>query len=164
MPKRKSLPTAQRIWEQYDYKPLTGELVAKRYAAGSADRRRTGSRKVNRYLSVWLDNQPYCAHRMVWKWVHGTEPGDTLDHLNRDGHDNRIWNLREVTQTENLKNRVATWKHKPASKGYSWCEDRRRWMVYLRIDGTAVKKTCATEKEAQVYVAKMRAAQLYFIG
>lgn len=44
------------------------------------------------------------AHRVVWALHHGRWPTLHIDHINRLRDDNRIENLREVTQAENAKN------------------------------------------------------------
>ena len=163
MPQRKTLPPAQRLWELYDYKPLTGELVRKRYAAQPGDARTTTGRKANRYLQSWVDNDRYATHRVVWKWVHGTEPGEQLDHINRDGHDNRIWNLREVTCSENLLNRRTDWHRRDDAKGYFWDNTRRCWRVMVRRAGKTKTKSCASEWEAQLY-AKVFREMMYSDG
>ena len=48
-------------------------------------------------------------HRIVWTLVNGRMPKQ-IDHINGDPKDNRIENLREVSQSENDENRVWTWK------------------------------------------------------
>lgn len=46
------------------------------------------------------------AHRFVYEYFNGPIPeGLQIDHLNRDKTDNRISNLRAVTQLENMQNR-----------------------------------------------------------
>lgn len=44
------------------------------------------------------------AHRVVWALHKGCWPEMGLDHINRNPADNRIVNLREVTNAENLAN------------------------------------------------------------
>ena len=46
-----------------------------------------------------------CSH-IVWLMHTGEWPTKQLDHINRDSLDDRIGNLREVTQSENLQNQV----------------------------------------------------------
>ena len=80
------------LWERFDYKPLTGELLHKVKGGGP----QTG-KYVWKSLQVDGKTHRFSAHRAIWKWVHGTDPTMTIDHINHDTHDNRIWNLRDVS-------------------------------------------------------------------
>tara|TARA_B110000977_G_scaffold201223_1_gene294837 strand:- start:937 stop:1482 length:546 start_codon:yes stop_codon:yes gene_type:complete len=46
----------------------------------------------------------YRAHRLAWLYEYGEFPKGNLDHINHVKTDNRITNLRIVTQAENLRN------------------------------------------------------------
>lgn len=46
----------------------------------------------------------YQAHRVIWAMAHGAWPADQIDHINGDRTDNRIANLRDVTQAQNKAN------------------------------------------------------------
>jgi hypothetical protein len=56
---------------------------------------------------VVIGNKPFCvyAHRLAWEMTHGPIPdGMVIDHINRDGFDNRIANLRLASKRQNLMN------------------------------------------------------------
>lgn len=59
--------------------------------------------KTNR---VYLSGKLHLIHRVIWCHVYGEWPEKNLviDHINGDEKDNRIQNLRLVTQSENKKN------------------------------------------------------------
>ena len=48
-------------------------------------------------------------HQVVWVLNHGRLPR-MIDHINGDGRDNRIENLREVSYSENDSNRLLPWR------------------------------------------------------
>jgi len=58
--------------------------------------------KTKGYRAGKVDGVTYFAHRIIWKMVHGEDPL-IVDHINRDPSDNRIENLRNVTQRENCE-------------------------------------------------------------
>ena len=59
------------------------------------------------YIRIMIDNERISAHRLAWFYVYGTWPSKCIDHINHKKDDNRICNLRNVTQLENLTHRVA---------------------------------------------------------
>ena len=45
------------------------------------------------------------THRVIWLLVNGVWPMDCIDHINGDGKDNRIENLRNASFAENSQNK-----------------------------------------------------------
>lgn len=60
-------------------------------------------RKKDGYILVGVDNRLYLAHRLIWMMVYGEWP-NVIDHKNGDPSDNRLVNLRNVNQSENILN------------------------------------------------------------
>ena len=60
--------------------------------------------KHNAYLAITLHGKKYLAHRIAWIMHYGHWPINYIDHINGDGSDNRIVNLRDVTACVNLYN------------------------------------------------------------
>jgi len=56
---------------------------------------------------VSIGNRQYLAHRIVWKLATSEDPGShQIDHINGDPSDNRIENLRKVTNQQNGMHRT----------------------------------------------------------
>lgn len=55
------------------------------------------------YIRLSVDDRKHYAHRLAWLYVYGEMP-PLIDHINRDGRDNRISNLRIATKRQNVKN------------------------------------------------------------
>ncbi|EKM0569584.1 HNH endonuclease [Escherichia coli] len=116
------------------YDPVTGRLHHKanrrRVKTGSyadSTRRADGYRQV----ALRLDGKQYQlkAHRVAWILAHGAIPhGKQIDHINGIRDDNRLCNLRLVTQRENDQNRRK-------ARGYSWNKGCSKWEAYIRVDG-----------------------------
>jgi len=92
---------------RYDYNKETGLFISKIPIKGSG--RKVGSiagcHTSHRYIRIRILGKCYYAHRLAWLFVYGYLPKQ-LDHINGDCHDNRISNLREVTQSQNNANRI----------------------------------------------------------
>ena len=110
----KPLPSAADIWERYSYDPLTGELHSRRHPK----RKGFGYKDRSGYMATvvrWHGHtQNVMIHRLVWKWVTGEEPGETIDHIDRNRSNNRFWNLRVASWSTQMQNRdyTAEWSIK----------------------------------------------------
>lgn len=58
----------------------------------------------------------YQAHRVIWAMVHGEWPTDQIDHINGVRSENRIGNLRHVTQAQNKANGGKRPRRNPTSR------------------------------------------------
>ena len=140
----KELPSATELWERFDYKPLTGELVWKGRKAGKI----AGSIQSNGYISIGFNaDVKNTAHRTVWKWVTGKEPGAfDVEHLDRNRTNNAWNNLRLATRSQNLCNKKA--------KGYRKMKSGR-FQVRVQVSGTIhYFGTYPTEAEARAAYIK----------
>jgi hypothetical protein len=57
------------------------------------------------YFIIKLNRKTYKAHRIAWLLTYGSWPEDQIDHINGNGLDNRLENLRDVSNRENLRNK-----------------------------------------------------------
>lgn len=105
---------AARIQRNYDYDDRSGLLVNRKTGMavrGRRDCKRNGKyRYMRMLLTVNGREYNFLVHHTVWAWHHGRFPTMQIDHINGNGFDNRIENLREVTQSENQLNQRRTWK------------------------------------------------------
>jgi hypothetical protein len=86
----------------------------------------------NGYRIVKLDCQGIKAHRIIWKMHYGTEPKG-IDHINHQGTDNRLENLRIADQK--INNRNAS-KRVDNSSGFTGVVRRKkRWAAIIFIEG-----------------------------
>jgi hypothetical protein len=80
------------------------------------------------------------AHRVGFFLYHGYYPvfPNSVDHINRDGCDNRIENLREATAKEQLANTGVRSSNTSGHVGVSFLKARGKWRASASIDGKKV--------------------------
>jgi hypothetical protein len=115
------LPSHEELRRLFDYDPNSGHLFWRERAEcpvqwnGKWIGRKAGTPDSNGYIEVRINRQAYCAHRLIWKWLYGTEPSD-IDHADRDKTNNAQANLRACSHFENTRN-AAGWARKALPKG-----------------------------------------------
>ena len=97
------------IRDVLDYNPETGDLTWKVDRGNGSVKAGTVAGHINRgrYVHIRTGGRTYLAHRLAWFLYHGEQP-DVIDHINRKKSDNRLTNLRSVTQSQNLLNTTRT--------------------------------------------------------
>ena len=99
-----------RVKRNYTYDAATGRLTSSRLGravkGAKRDKRdylfvfcRLGKKRVHVYL-----------HHAVWAVCNGRFPERQIDHVNGNKRDNRIENLREVSDSENKMNMLHPWE------------------------------------------------------
>jgi len=97
----------QAVSELLAYDPETGIFRCK-VDCGNGVRAGSIAGGVNRgYRLISVLGRRLKAHRLAWLLSYGVLPPSQIDHINCDGRDNRLSNLRLATQTLNNANRRA---------------------------------------------------------
>jgi hypothetical protein len=96
--------THQDLLSLMSYEPETGVFTWLERKKGRRQGKPAGGLNGNGYRSIQIGADRYMAHRLAWFYVYGYWPTGYIDHINGDPADNRIANLREVTQSVNLQN------------------------------------------------------------
>ena len=74
----------------------------------------------------------FLAHRIAWLIYYGEWPKNQIDHINQDPTDNRIENLRDVTQLENLKNQALRSTNKSGYTGVDFEKSKQKYRVRVQ--------------------------------
>ena len=156
-----ALPTQSLLRKRLDYLPETGELIwrephpqARNIKPGDPFgcicKLHASSRSTKEYINGSLEGTLRLAHRLIWVWMTGEDPGNmVIDHINQDGLDNRWENLRKVTKSQNNANSPGHVKRRK-SRFKGVYKRRNRYEVQVRRNGKiyCAPGSYATEEEA----------------
>lgn len=110
------------------------------------------------YKAITVFNKRYLVHRLIWAIHYGVWPSGQIDHINGDRSDNRIENLRDVSQSQNQKNAKRRSDNKSGVPGVSWHARYAKWQAAISNDGK--RKCLGYFKNLDEAVQIRRAAEL----
>lgn len=87
------------------------------------------------YWSIRIFDWPFCAHRLAFLHVLGRWPRGVVDHIDRDGLNNRWSNLREATRAQNAANAGAKKNSKTGVRGVCIHKPTGRYRATINIAG-----------------------------
>lgn len=115
--------------ERLEYNPSTGTLKWKYPYIKQRKFPQAGHASSNGYLRVVFSGQEYRAHRIAWCLATGEWPKEQIDHINGNKTDNRLINLREVSNRQNQHNQK---KHRSGTHpGVRYCFSSKAWTVKI---------------------------------
>ena len=129
--------TQGRLKEVLNYDPETGEFYWRVAVSNVARGARAGCADARGYWRIKVDGKMYTRHRLAWLYMHGGWPMDKIDHKNRVVGDDRIENLREATQAQNLANSKLPKNSSSGFKGVSYLKGakKRPWCSSISNNG-----------------------------
>jgi hypothetical protein len=111
------------------------------------------------YTVIGFGGRNYRAHRLAWLYMYGQWPEKHIDHANGIKDDNRIANLRQATQVENLYNKGANKNSKTGIKGVCWEPQTGKYQVKITKNGKQMhigRYKCQDEAAAAYAEAAIR--------
>ena len=146
--------TQELLQEYLNYNPNTGHLTwRKKLCNKTIVGRRAGSAvkgRDNRIIKIF--GQVFIEHRLIWLYVYGYYPQkhEHIDHINHNEKDNRICNLRLVSQKENNKNLSKKITNTSGTTGV-WVSKRngsKKYMAEISTGNGRLRKSFYTKQEA----------------
>ena len=147
--KNKGLPSSSELREIFSYCDETGLLT-----------RRSNAQEIKGppsqpYVQVAIEGSIYSAHTVIWKMIYG-EHRRWIDHINGDGRDNRLCNLRAATPAQNRWNSRIGRRNKSGVKGVCWESSRRKWRMSIATNGELIVRRFDRLEDAQTAIAEIR--------
>jgi hypothetical protein len=136
----------------WKYRPDTRKEVNSRFAGKPAGCITTFSRG-KQYHTIRVNDVLYLSHRLAWLYVHGEWPDKEIDHVDGDGLNNKIANLRLATHTENMINKTKQRNSESGLKGIS--RHGHKWRVRIKRGSTQVLRAFSDLEEAKTWHAEM---------
>lgn len=149
---KKPLPTPDELRQLLRYEPETGKLFWRaRTPEMFADGGHTAAHVCARWNSKFSGKEAFTAcsrgypvgaiwgtniqaHRAAWAIYHGEWPTHRIDHIDGNPGNNRIENLRDVTQAENMRNISRRSDNTSGATGVYWRKQRMKWGAYIKAD------------------------------
>ena len=127
--------TAEQLRELLSYCPDTGIFRWRVPVRGSRGCGRIAGHVKGQYQCICIGKISYRSHRLAWLHIYGRWPVGEIDHINCDGFDNRIKNLREATPELNQANRTKTRRNTSGFKGVYRSSDGKAWASCIQKTG-----------------------------
>jgi hypothetical protein len=91
------------------------------------------------FTTYAVNRQRYGQGRRHFRYMHrlivAPLPGYVVDHINGNGLDNRVCNLRQVSRANNARNRAGVSNTSSVYKGVSFSFKRKHWTADITKDG-----------------------------
>lgn len=112
------------------------------------------------YLIASFNGQSYALQRLAFLYMTGDWPVGEVDHKDTDRVNNKWSNLRDVSKSVNLRNRLRFKNNKSGTTGVSWSTREKRWCATILSEGKRVFLGYFDYKEDAVLV-RMTAEKKY---
>ena len=129
------LPSQETLHALLQYEPATGVFRWRKSTGTAVAGSEAGWLHKAGYVYIGLGGRNYKAHRLAWMYVYGVDPSGLLDHKDRDKTNNRVANLREVTDGQNNQNKQVYRNNASGHKGVGWYAKRNAWRVRIQHEG-----------------------------
>lgn len=119
--------------------------------------RTTGYRKIA--MTINGASRFVYSHRLAWFMEHGEIPSGQIDHIDHNKTNNRISNLRDVSRSQNQRNKLMPKNNTSGVTGVAWHKQRGKWVAYSRVSGSGKIKHLGLYEsisEAEAAVIKFR--------
>jgi hypothetical protein len=143
MRRKLTLPASEVVFAALDYCPETGFFTWKRRGdkpnnwnalfAGKQAGVKDGS-----YIYITLNYQRIGAHRIAILFATGAWPSYFVDHINGNGHDNRVSNIREADHRQNSMNRKVSRSSTTGITGVQQARRGKPWQAKIMVEGKRI--------------------------
>ena len=124
-----------RLKELLEYDANTGDFV---WLKSTSRRVKVGEKacksNIRGYFYISIDKKRYGAHRLAWLYEYGSFPKHNIDHIDGNPSNNKISNLREATQEQNLFNTKRFKTNTSGYKGVHFHKGTGKWRAVASVN------------------------------
>lgn len=150
--------TQQQVQELFEYRD--GDLHWKprtlsRNRPSVLNGKKVGCPNGSGYLTMVHDKRKYYLHQLVFLMHHGYIPSN-IDHIDGNGSNNRIENLRLTTVSENMYNTKINTKNTSGFKGVHFNKQKQKWQAKLLVRGKQIARVFHSKELAVEFMELFR--------
>lgn len=131
--------SGEMIWRERPNEMFASTSSAKswniRYSGVLAGNETVTGKAGIHYIIIRLFGRNYRAHRIAWAHWYGYFPVGLIDRIDGDGTNNRINNLRYVSNGENCRNSRLYRRNTSGICGVSFSGNTSKWRASIQKDG-----------------------------
>lgn len=155
------LPTLEDLKEFLHYDPVSGDIRWRKTKSNRALEGSVAGWTAPTGISIGFCRVLFKAHRVAWALHHGHWPDGVIDHINGDPCDNRLVNLRVVTQQQNTFNSGPSKSNKCGVKGVYQRKDTGKWQAGIMLNRKKISLGSHATKELAASAYAKAAAELF---
>ena len=87
----------------------------------------------HKYYIIGINRKTYRAHRIAWKLMYNDDPIELIDHIDGNGLNNAIGNLRIANDHLNGANSKISKNNKSGFKGVCWDKAKKKWLAQITV-------------------------------
>lgn len=141
-PRKHTKLTREHLLEIFTYDRNAGKVFWKKPTGNRVKPGRAAGNKCrfhgNEYIQVRVQRTNFLMHRLIWFLEYGEFPKGQIDHIDGNGLNNKIENLRDVTVQEQAKNLSRRMTNSSGITGVTWNKNLRAWVAQISVNNQAI--------------------------
>lgn len=116
------------IWKKRDPLTFGDKVFNSRFTSKIAGGISLSKRSKTPYVCVEINKKSYKVHRIIFAMHHGYMP-EQVDHIDHNGLNNKIENLRPSNSKDNARNLPMQKSNKSGYIGVNWHKSAKKWQA-----------------------------------
>jgi len=137
------MPSKEVLEKLFYYDPKTGKLyrkISRKQKAGAEAGYIHTHPDGRQYKTIEIQGKHYSVHRIIYHMMndYSLRQNQIIDHIDGDGLDNRLDNLRVCTHQQNTQNRGASKNSKTGIRGVNFDKRIQKYCARIKHNGKQI--------------------------